>query len=295
MFKVYVILVGLIGVIPGSDGKSITAILLKTDGQQTAMGKPITPHEAKVRFRSASSGISVTRPLTGDLTFEPIGPQADFNVNLNDNHRFPRLGKLLHHSVVVRSGCTGGNPATDCKHNNLPLVAARVRLTGGWTLRPLEVESGRTCGDEPILRPLARDRSVWGFRPANAEDKEHGREGEFTNGFMFEIWLPNLASLRVIGGLDVMKNQEGDCTSLDPSAPNCAFIVVRNFGECDPSPMPPHDDSDDTHFELLYALLDPVPTAEQRFIPIRQTKHIPRASQGPGQPPGSKCFGGLMQ
>jgi len=286
MFKVYVIMFGLIAVVTSQDQKSVTAILLKTDGFTTSEGVALVPHKAKALYRpSALNGALRTFPFDGkDLTFTLTGSQASFPMNLRDIEKLPRLASVLGSGpALVLPGCLGASPGNECRHNGLPLVAGRVKLSGGWTLRPVEVVKEQA-------QPTLRDHSIWGFRSVLAPSVKAQPHGEMVSGFQFEIYLPNSNSLHGFDGQDfsLVQSPKEDCERFDPSAPDCAIVVVSNIG----AQMVQDDGSGlDTHFEALYFLL--ANPARERFIPVLEMED--KRKDGPGNPPGSKCFGGLVE
>lgn len=287
MFKVYVIIFGLSVIVPAEDGRSLTAILLKTDGLRSrgGTGEPFVPHQAQVIYRPSTPGSVIERVFAGEvLSFTPQGGLATRKLNLRESNKVPRLGAILESvGTAIRPGCLGAHPERDCTINGQELVAGRVRLEGGWTMKAIEIVER-----EP--RPGLVDHSRWGFVSLGSGGF-HSFEGEMANGFLFEISVPSLSAVAVNDGTaSILAPEPSDiCERYDPSAPDCAIVIVSNVGRDDHTQDTQHkaDEIFDTHFEMVYYLLSN--PFQEHFIPFLRFEE--KRFESPGDPPGSRCFG----
>jgi hypothetical protein len=180
-------------------------------------------------------------------------------------------------------GCVGANPQTECLVKGYPLLSGRLQLNGGWTLKPIEILNGDA-------KPGVEDRSVWGFHTTGNRPKPHFFQGVFASGFLFEITVDKISAVTVMdngSAVSLTQASQSECLGFDDSAPNCTVILVRNL----PPPSMGAVEDDDKDFELFYVLLEK-PQAE-RHIPTLLMKHV--NPFGPGNPPGSKCFGTFLE
>jgi len=114
-------------------------------------------------------------------------------------------------------------------------------------------------------------------------------EGEFANGFLIQAEVLDPSKVMISDGLGSTLAQPRDCRPFSDGA-NCTIIVVSN-GSSNPPSEQPGVGFVDTHFEVLYALLDD--QRLDRLVPFLKVRRP--LEGGPGDPPGSKCFGGLLE
>lgn len=299
MIRVFVFVSGLVLGVPdaGKDPKGMTFLLGRGHGLG-ADGAQVAHH--------------VTTLTNGSTVFEIVAPTALRIARVSGDGKAPagtlELGNELDHffelrdfvssSANVKKACRGAKWATSCALDGQPMLAASLRIEGGWTL------SARTkCGG--TVEPGLTDSSLWrGAEVRYVADQLHwiGKPKKLADIFGFWVDVKSLDEVKVaLGGVDYRPIQLAapeECTRLvgldpPPDLPRrCAVLEVTSLvdhGGHAYADLPPYD----AHTPPLYDLLSSRPSHSMRGVPVlaNDARYCPTVKD----PPFTRCKPTVLQ
>lgn len=324
MFTVYVVVAGLVAVVPSMDGAQnvIDILVLNAEGVRTDVGIPIEGHGGSVTFHDCQSRrIELGRDRVEEVEVRIGGEAGARRWKMDDaQRRVPDLSDF-YTSVVFRNASVPIEVRPECLAGDITgcvdaygerLLAARVRLTGGWTIAPLEVDhDGKliSLADESEYSLVSLGPYVPRFAslrpPPDGDPRFLDGRRSLAGGMLLSIAASSREKvdiLRKTGGVWKAESFSGgyNCASFHQTEGDCMRIDIRNIPSyggaykgvtCDRMPF----ERVDLHFDRFYDLLVSPPVF--RFLPLLETFDTEfccamRGSCGAaaGDPPGIKCF-----
>jgi len=313
MIKLYLLVFGLTAVVPKYDVAGnltgATVLILNADGVTTKWGAYIRPHEARIDYRDVDGGsVTWSGPGFEDLRISLEGKLASRPMAVDEEDRILKLNQLYRKgsswspkSLTVRPGCLGPVPQQQClDHDDRMLLSGRIELSGGWKVRPVEIDELR----RPVLM---KDRSTFGFVSLNeSQPKFSPHVSPLAGGLLFEadVDLEDFTIERSSNGgpwQNVKVVPANDCREFGQQCGECVRIEVRNIPqhahqrlECGEAAT----DRIDSHFDRVYELLVDPPA--WRFLPFLFELNsddciaLHRGEPG-GDPPEVKCPSGWVE
>jgi hypothetical protein len=152
----FVVLTGLMLLVPDPSGKTLTVLVLDTPASLERNEVLVHTHETTVHDLGAPAANEAA--LTGDWSLESKGSGS---ISIVDASRFMDLdavyGSTKLESVIPE--CLGASFETDpkCMRDKKPMVRARLTFSGEWSVQPISINLQK--------RPRAAviDDSHWGF------------------------------------------------------------------------------------------------------------------------------------
>lgn len=295
MIKVLVVVSGLVLLVPepGPDPGSLTAIVLASKHLDAQVPEHVPAFRQPADDPSHESwNLSEPFDVKIEIAGEPSG-----TIGLGGWHHFLAVSDLEKEpgTLHVRRDCFEGS----CKANQAELVAGRIRFEGRW----------RT-------RAASRDRQGWSVPPDFTDQVKLAlRNGARTStphagfkprriatGLVLETEVNALADLAItINGerKQPTLSGRGRCARwIGPGVEKCVILEAENWPEydvpeecqCKHGAEIPDECKLDRHFEAFYALLEPVPAPEERWLPYVEEGYCEAPTvPGPGNPPAVRC------
>lgn len=299
----YLIVVGLFMIAEGGPNDSVDLLFLRSDEAfQDACGVPMAEHRLALKHWFPSNhgtGLNSIEEIlngTAEVSIE-ITSSTPTKLALQRWDEILDMATLVKDSKI-RPECQGPDAFSTCETNGEPLLAARMRLTGGF-LSPIEYHLKHEVDLPSALRPgVTRPWSFSRVLPQPAAGKpspataaspapstvESNHSQRLFNGILYQVETPPGAEVTVHWGphpvrLDPIAKDL--CSELGSTGP-CRVAVIYN--------IPPHSDlsnhstaadackilskeedeecSIDRHFNLNYYLLENPPPPEEALIPV---------------------------
>lgn len=308
MLKVYVLIFGLIALVPQKDpsGKitSLTALVLATPtGTTYSWNAPFPTHhpERSIYFLNTPPPLPVLHLANHQIRLTAPAVAAPGEISLPVGLRAMDLGKVFEAAGYtpaqvpkVRDECRSIDllrPCNDSQGRNL--LAATVTFNGDWLVKEVELNYEL----EPVTTPI--DTSQYSFLRI---DPPPGTlipaSMQLAGALLFEGNLTTQSDLNLQEGPTSYNNlPRGNCPS-SLGGSQCIFITIGNHPL---SSIPCTDitqfDRVDHHFDRIFELLDysaSPPTLPRRFLPYvlwRDQRAIDILCPGGfiGYPPAIKC------
>jgi hypothetical protein len=249
-----IVLAGLMLIVPRTDPSgqitSLTVLVLDTQHAGPQLGQAVTTHQTDVTNLGGIAHVD----LTGQWT---IRSSAAGPIQMQGDDRFLILRKIYDKDLPpLRDGCLDADFASKCKLNGRPLVKAQLTFTGGWRLRPVEIDALR----EP--RADVVDDSYWGFLqiPPGGLPLTTHHQVQLSSGLVLEPLSSGTVTFQGPGSqafASLTSIPEKLCVSAVGFAGKCEIVrflntVNRTNTEGDHLEI-------DVHHNMLYDLYDPAP------------------------------------
>lgn len=252
-----IVLAGLMLIVPRTDPSgqvvSLTVLVLDTQHAGPQLGEPVTAHQTDI----TNLGGTAHADLVGRWT---IGSSANEPIQIEGEERLLVLRKIYGEDLPpLRKACLGADFATSCMLHGRPLVKAQLTFTGGWRLRPVEIDALR----EPRANVI--DDSWWGFLQVrkNGLPLVTDHQIQISSGLVLEPLSSGAVTFmgpgaQAFGSGSLHNLPDQACISAVGFAGRCAIVRFLN------TVMPTDTSGDhleiDVHHNLLYDLYDPAPT-----------------------------------
>jgi len=323
--KMYLVLVGLIGLITTQDSdsgaKTLTVLLLRADaptgrgvaGHEMGLGRSgdgVVQHSPRIEFRPTSilanstvlSGLDgkYRWPLEGeDITFVTGYPAKELEADPAQLRRFVDARNILINGrprvEKVKRGCWSSPIADDCKLG----VVGRLIIKEG-VVKAIEL------GEEPESLQRVSDNfdasSIWRFR--SEADPKVLSDGyfQFASAVLVEVgdvkegnvhvrvqrWEDN-STVHPEGGdvalLNLTRSRSEECLALKVPEP-CVIVHVLNIA-AESVRGNALFSGVDRHFELFSSILDD--GRDDVMLPFRDVFRL-RDRAGAGSPPSGRCI-----
>jgi hypothetical protein len=304
MLKAYIMIVGLIALVPHKDaatGKvtSLTALVLATpSGATYSWNTQYPPHHAQRSFyfqpgstlSLTGQNIQITAPAStspGEIKIPANLPIVELTkVFLDAGYKPNEVPKIRKNCLQIDSA----NPCIDSKGKNL--LAGIVTISGDWSVQTVEINYEH----EPDLDVI--DKSEYSFLAADYLPGSLVHSTTRIGGaILLEANLTKETDLIYKEGTTTYTLPSGPCL-FSSSALNCVAIAVSNHpAQSVPCEQITDFDRVDFHFDRVFELLDyssSPANLPKRFLPFvfsRDSDAMKKLCPGgfSGDPPKIKC------
>lgn len=290
--KLYVVLVGLIGLVPpGGSSTAGLALLRSVENQiQSSGGVAVPPHQAQLMFRPGDA-TDINEKAILEIEGDDVGFVSTTQppVIINNTGEFVDIAALAS-SGKVRPGCLGNNPLGLCRVGGRAALAGRIIFPVG-SIYPLEID--RQLEDARFSFIMAPGKNRWNFRSPVSHIPSGPTLVSAANGTLVVLDISSAPALMKVGSASVKIGQapQSECDQIkDPGTP-CVIVWVMNLPGHGSEHLPIQLGDQDDHFELFYDLL--VNQPDDRVVPYLKQK----TSLGIGStdPPGAQCLQPRLQ